>query len=171
MAEKYKPSTNDRFIARRSRLSGSRDVQLFERLHTDLCNLLLCMLPEVELQIKLIKARPSFYLINKTGESKVTFKFLDAYLMIRRVQPNPLIVSAHDKELNKGALARINITLAKLKTYISAGSKSRSIDYGELISLTKRLLFAMIQNADFNGSVETTPTNLGTMISAKFRSM
>ena len=103
MTETHIASTNDKFIARLSRLSGSRDVQLFGRLHTGLCNEPLFMLPGMQLQIKLTKARPDFYQINITADSKTTFKFLDAYLIFRRVQPNPLILSAHDKALTKRA--------------------------------------------------------------------
>jgi len=46
-AETHTSATNDRFIARWSRLSGSRDVQLLGRLHTDLCNVPLFLLPRV----------------------------------------------------------------------------------------------------------------------------
>ena len=49
-AETHTSATNDGFIARWSRLSGSRDVQLFGRLHTDLCNVLLFLLPRVSLR-------------------------------------------------------------------------------------------------------------------------
>jgi len=156
MAETHTSSTNDGFIARWSRLSGSRDVQIFGRLHTDLCNVPLFLLPRVQQHIKLAKARPSFYLMNKTADSKTTFKFLDAYLMVRRVQPNPLILSAHERALIEGALARYNITRVGLKTFaFSAGSKSRSIDNAVLTP--KRLLFTIIKNADFNGFVYTNP--------------
>ena len=94
MAETHTVSTNDGFIARWSRLSGSRDVQLFGRLHTDFCNVPLFMLPGVQLQIRLAKALPSFYLMNKTADSKTTFKFLVTYLMVRRVQSNTNLVGS-----------------------------------------------------------------------------
>ena len=67
--------------------------------------------------------------MNKTSDSKTNFKFLDAYLLVRRVQPNTLIFSAHEKKLTKRALARYNITTVDLPTFtFLAGSKSRSID-------------------------------------------
>jgi hypothetical protein len=86
MAETRTSATNDGFIASWSRLIGSRDLQIFGRLHTVLCNVPLFLLPKVQLQIKMTKARPSFYLMNKTADTKTTFKFLDAYLVVRRVQ-------------------------------------------------------------------------------------
>ena len=128
-AETHTSATNDGFIARWSRLSGSRDVQLLGRLHTDMFNVPLFLLPRVPLQIKLTNARPSFYLMNKSADTKTTFKFLDAYLLVRRVQPNPAILEAHKKALEKWALVRYNTTRVHLKTFtFSAGSKSRSID-------------------------------------------
>ena len=94
MAETHTSATNAGFIARWWRLNGSRDVQLFVRLHTHLCNVQLFLLPREHLQIKLTKAR-EIYLMNKTADRKANLKFLDAYLMVRSVQPNTLIPSPH----------------------------------------------------------------------------
>jgi len=128
-AETHTSVTNNGFIARWSRLSGSRDVQLLGRLHTDLCNVPLFLQPRVPIQIKLTKARPSFYLMNKSAVTKTNFNFLDAYLLVRRVQPNPAILEVHEKALEKGTLERYNMTRVDLKTLsFSVGSKSRSID-------------------------------------------
>ena len=55
-------------------------------------------------------------------------------------------------------LARYNMTRVDLKTFTYlAGSKSRSINNAMLEPLPKRLLFTMIKNSDFNGSVDTNP--------------
>ena len=78
MAGTHNSSKNDGFIARWSMLSSSRDVQIFGLFRTDLCNVPLFLIPLVKLQINLIKARASFCLINKTSDSKITYKFLDA---------------------------------------------------------------------------------------------
>lgn len=68
-----------------TQLSASKDIQLYGRLHSDLFNVPLYLLPGVRLQIKLTKARPSFYMMDKNAESKTTLKFLDAQLLVRRV--------------------------------------------------------------------------------------
>jgi hypothetical protein len=74
------------------------------------------------------------------------------------VQLNPAILEAQEKALEKGALAQYNMTRVDLKTFtFSAGSKSRSIDNAVLGPLPKRLLFTVIKNTDFNGSVDTNP--------------
>jgi hypothetical protein len=73
------------------------------------------------------------------------------------VQPNPELLEAQDKALHI-YFARYILTRVDLKTFtFSAGSKSRSIDNGVLGLLAKRLLFTMIKNTDFNGSVDTNP--------------
>ena len=82
MVETHTASTNEGFIAHWSRLSGTRDVQIFALLHNDLCNVPLFLLPRIQLEIKLRKAHPNFYLMNKAAYSKTTFKFPDAYLIV-----------------------------------------------------------------------------------------
>ena len=50
------------------------------------------------------------------------------------------------------------MTRVDLKTFtFSAGSKSRSIDNAVLGPLPKLLLYTMIKDTEFNGSVDTTP--------------
>jgi hypothetical protein len=96
--------------------------------------------------------------MNKSADTKTTFKYLDTYLLVRRVQPNPAILEAQEKALEKRDLVRDNMTRVHLKTFtFSAGPKSRSIDNAVLGPLPKRLLFTMINNTDCNGSVDTNP--------------
>jgi len=96
--------------------------------------------------------------MNKTTDSKPVFKFLDAQLLVRSVRPNPVILIAHNLTLNKGSLARYNLTRVELKTFIfPAGSKSLSIDNAVLGPILKRLLFTMVKNADFIGSLDSNP--------------
>jgi hypothetical protein len=83
-------TTNRGFITRWSKRSASKEIQLFGRLHSDICNASQYLLPGVSLQIRLTKARFTFYLMNKNVDTKTTFKFLDAQLLVRRVRPTPL---------------------------------------------------------------------------------
>jgi len=88
-AEKLTATANRVFITRCHRLGTSGEVHLFDRLHIHICNVLLYLLPGFRLQIRLTKARPSFYLMNKSVDSKMVFKFLDSQLLVRRDRPNP----------------------------------------------------------------------------------
>ena len=96
--------------------------------------------------------------MNKSADTKTTLKFMDAYLLVRRVQPNPAILEAQETALERRARTRYNMTRVDLKSFtFSARSKYRSIDNAVLGPLPKRLLFTMIKNTDFNGSVDTKP--------------
>ena len=90
--------------------------------------------------------------------SKTTFKFMDAQLLVKRVKPDRVTPLAHIATLNTGALAGYNMTRVELKTFtFSAGSKSLSIDNAILGRVPKRLLFTMVKNADFIGTIDTNP--------------
>jgi hypothetical protein len=87
------------------------------------------MLAGVNLQIKLTKARSSFYLMNVIANSKTTFKFLDAKLFVKRIRPHPDFLSAHNDTLKDCAIARYKLTSVELKSFTFApGSYSLSID-------------------------------------------
>jgi hypothetical protein len=110
------------------------------------------------MQIKLTKAKPSFYLMNKDAETKTVFKFLDAQLLVNRVRRSPSLLLAHNIALEKGALARYNMTRVELKSFtFSSGAQSLSIDNAVLGTIPKRLLFTMVKNTEFLGSVTTNP--------------
>ena len=79
-------------------------------------------------------------------------------LLVKRVKPDPLTTFAHIATLNTGALARYNVNRVELKTFtFSAGSKSLSIDNAVLDPVPKHLLFTMVKNANFIGTVDTNP--------------
>jgi len=74
-AENVTAMSNKGFIRLWNRISARSEVELFGRLHSDICNAPLFLLPGVRLQIRLTKVRPSFYLMNKSVDSKTVFKF------------------------------------------------------------------------------------------------
>ena len=151
-AETLTSATNRGFITRWNKLGASKEVQLFGRLHSDLCNVPLYLLPGVRLQIRLTKARSSFYTMNNDVDSKSTFKFFDAQLLVRCIRANTVMLIAHNLTLSKGGLARYNLTRVELKIFtFSARSKSLSIDNAVLGPILKRLLFTMVKNTDFIG--------------------
>jgi hypothetical protein len=93
--------------------------------------------------------------MNTVADSK--FKFLEAKLFVRRIRANPQIPLAHEKTL-KTDLARYNMTRDELKTFtFSAGPRSLSIDQAVMGRIPKRLLFTMVGNSDFIGTIDTNP--------------
>jgi len=134
---------------------------MYGRLHSDICNVPPFLPPVVRIQIRLTKAKPSFYLMNRDPESKVVFKFLDAQLLVNRVRSSPSILVAHETTFGHKVKARYNVTRVELKTFtFSGGSQSLSIDNAVLGLLPKRLLFTMVKNSDFLGSMAKNPYNL-----------
>jgi len=105
------------------------------------------------MQIKLTKAKPSFYLMNKDAETKTVFKFLDAQLLVKRVRSSTSLLLAHNIALGKEALARYNLTR------VQSGAQSLSIENALLGTIPKRLLFTVVNNTEFLGSVTTNPYN------------
>jgi hypothetical protein len=133
-----KTVTNKGFLARWNRQKQSKEIQMIGRIHRDICNVPIYLIPGVRLQIKFAKAKPSFFLMNKDKKSTTTFKFLDAQLLVRRVKANPAILSAHNTALRQGCLARYNITRVELKTFIfSSGAQFLSIDNAVIGTIPK----------------------------------
>jgi hypothetical protein len=70
----------------------------------------------------------------------------------------PRFHSAHKAVLDKGGVARYNMTRVELKSFtFSSGSQSLSIDNAVLGPVPKRILFTMKKNKDFLGSIDTNP--------------
>ena len=107
-------STNTGFIDRWNRQKQSKETEMCGRIHSDVCNVPKFLLPGIKLQIKFTKAKSSFYLTSIAADSKTTFKFLDAQLLVRRIKANPKIPIAHEKLL-KTELALYNMTRVELK--------------------------------------------------------
>jgi hypothetical protein len=72
------------------------------RLHGDVCNVATHLLTGVRVQVKLRKAKPQLYLMNKENDLKVRFRFLDAHLLVKRVKANTAILDAHNTALSAG---------------------------------------------------------------------
>jgi len=129
------------------------------RIHSDICNVPKFLLPRIKLQIKFTKAKSSVYLMSTAADSKTAFKFLDAQLLVRRIKANPKIPIAHEALL-KTELAVYNMTRVELKTFtFSSGPQSFSIDQAVIGRIPKRLLFTMIANTDFLGTINTNAYN------------
>jgi len=153
---------NKGFVKRWERQKQSKIIEIYDRLHADICNVAQFLLSGVRMQIRLTKAKDDFYLMNSHADTKTraTFKFLDAEMIVRRIRPSPKISIAHNETLSKGLFARYNVTGVELKTFtITAGPQALSINNAVLGKLPKRLLFTMVKNTDFLGSRDSNPYN------------
>ena len=103
-------TTNGGFIDRWRKMKESQTIEMYGRIHSDICKVPLYLLPDVKIQIKLTKARPAFYLMSNKADAKATLKIKEAKLFVKRIRPNPAILAAHNKTLIKGFSARYNFT-------------------------------------------------------------
>jgi len=108
---------NKGFVKRWERQKQSKLIELYGRLHADICNVSQSLLSGVCRQIGLNKSKDDVYLMNTNADSKATFKFLDAELIVRRIRPSPKISYAHTEALSKGCIARYNLTRVEFKTF------------------------------------------------------
>jgi len=68
-----------------------------------------------------------------------------------------------------GALARYNLTRVELKSFtFSSGAQSLSIENAVLGTIPKRLLFIMVKNTEFLGSVTTNPCHFRHYVLSSF---
>jgi hypothetical protein len=65
---KPQETTNAGCISRFNKLKESQMFQMYGRIHSDICNVLLYLLLGVKIQIKLTKAKKSFYLLNNKAD-------------------------------------------------------------------------------------------------------
>ena len=67
--------------------------------------------------------------MNTKADSTNIIQFLEAYLLVNRIRPNPAYLIAHNTVISKRGLARYNLTRVELKTFTYfGGPKYLSID-------------------------------------------
>jgi hypothetical protein len=157
---KPEETTNGGFITRWNKMKESQTIEMYGRIHSDICNVPLYLLSGVNIQIKLTKAKKDFYLMSNKADSKVKLVFKEAHLRVKRIRPSPAILASHNETLLNGYPARYNFTRVELKTFtFASGSQSLSIDNAVLGILPKRLILTMIKNTDYLGSLDSNPYN------------
>jgi hypothetical protein len=109
-------SKNTVFIDVWNRQKQFKKIEMYGRIHSNICNVPKFLLPDIKLQIKFTKTNSSFYLINSAPDSMTVFKFLDAKLFVKRIKANPQIKLAHEETL-KTDLAWYNMTRVELKAF------------------------------------------------------
>ena len=91
---------------------------------------------------------------SKDADSKAVLRILEAQLLVKSVRPNSAYLVAHNTALQVGAFSRYNMTKVERKTFTQAkGSHSLSINNALLGPIPKRLLFVMLDNTEFTGSL------------------
>jgi hypothetical protein len=67
---------NTGFVERWNPQKQSKEIEMYGRIYSDVCNVPKFLLPDIKLHIKFTKAKPSFYLMHHAADSKTVFKFI-----------------------------------------------------------------------------------------------
>lgn len=101
---------------------------MYGRVHANLRNLPLLLLPGLQFQIKFTKFNIVSNVLSSKADTGDVFRFLDTTLHVRHEIPSPTIHLAHAKALEK-ANARFDMNSVVLKTLtFGAVVKNASID-------------------------------------------
>ena len=100
---------NAGFLSRRALVTGSRELVMIGRIHSDIFRQDRFLLNGVELGVKLVRSKDAFNLIAANAAANVKVVITDATLMVRKVRINPGILLAHSNTLKK-ATAKYPIT-------------------------------------------------------------
>ncbi|XP_064622574.1 uncharacterized protein F54H12.2-like [Lineus longissimus] len=159
--EKVDPTaadTNSGFKTRAKFIAKSRQLDLFGRLHLDLCHQNRYLLNGVDMKIRLNRTKNTFFLMSDLG-TEVT-KITKAILLVQHVKPNPAVLTAHAKALNT-TNARYHIRRVEVKTFsVNTGTQTITRDNVFLGQVPRRVIVFMTENAAQVGAKNKNPFNL-----------
>ena len=127
------------------------------RLHTDVMNLNRYLLNGGDVNIRLIKSKDAFNLMNE-GED-VSYKTVITHisLFVRKCKLNPAVALAHAQALTKET-AKYPLKRVTVKTFsIPGGNLSATQDNLFLTQLPNRVLVSLVDSDAFNGHFQKNP--------------
>ncbi|XP_063975165.1 uncharacterized protein F54H12.2-like [Diachasmimorpha longicaudata] len=150
--------TNNGLAARQAFTKGGKTFDLLGHLHCDVFNQDKFLMNDVELRVRLIRAKDAYCLID---DSALRYKvhIEEASLIVRRVKLSPGILIAHAKMLAK-TTAKYPLTRVEVKSFVlHRGIMGETIDNAILGKVPKRIILGFVENASFNGSRKKNPFN------------
>ena len=146
-------------LARRAAFtSGSAEVDMIGRIHSDIFFQERYMLNEVNTRIRLTRSKDSFCLM-AAGDQSYKVQLTAAALFVRKVKISPSVYLAHAKTLESG-MAKYPIRRVICKTFtIPAGYLDVSHEKLFAGQLPSRLIIGCVDNKAFNGDVSKNPFN------------
>ncbi|KAG8239865.1 hypothetical protein J437_LFUL018976 [Ladona fulva] len=144
--------SNDGYTERKSWFNYSAEVELYGKLHVNIFSQTQLLMDRVDIGIRLMLSNPAFYLM-ETEEAAL--KILDATLYVQHFDINPSILLAHSKML-EGQCQR-----SELKTFtVPSGGRTLSIDNAIVGRIPNTIIFTMVDNDSYAGSITKNPFTL-----------
>jgi hypothetical protein len=95
----------------------SKVIELVGLLHADICNASTLIISGFTVNVLVTRTCREFYLIAHDPDSKVSFKILEARMLVSHIEPNPSILHAHNTTLEAGGVAKYDLTRVVVKTF------------------------------------------------------
>lgn len=136
--------------------AGGKIVEMIGHIHCDVFNQDKFLVNGVDMRLRLVRAKDTFCLIDKTTKNyKITIT--EASLLVRRAKLSPSILLAHAKTLSK-TTAKYPLTRVEVKSFVlHRGTTGETIDNAVLGQLPKRVILGFVDNASFNGDKGRNP--------------
>lgn len=144
-------------LIQRRDLFRRQPVQLCGRLHCDLFQLNRYLLSNVNVQVKLSRNKPEFYLVGEIQNSVAVIT--DCFLRVRRVKISPSLMLEHTAALEK-TNAKYPLKRVLLKNYTLPYAASKTTITGIHTGfLPNRVLIGFIKTNDYDGTLDSNPFN------------
>lgn len=146
---------NEGMKERSKHIANSRSYDLLGRVHCSLFFQQRLLLNLVDVKLRLVRSKPSFFLISSTADYNVHIDH--ASLFVRKVRVNPAVAIGHAKALEK-TTAKYPINRVLCKVYsVAQGSMSFVQDNVYLGAMPQRVIIGLVDNESFNGTFRSNP--------------
>ena len=147
------------FTKRKAAAVESHEIDMFGKLHVDMCFQNRYLLNGIEIKLRLIKSKKEFCLLG-VGDYKNILKDVGRYC--RKVKPSDAVRLAHAKALQLGT-AKYPFFRVEVKTFtIPQGNLISTKENLFLGQLPKRVIVGCIDNDAFNGTLAKNPSTSNT---------
>jgi len=147
---------SDGFTKRKAAAAENRQIDLFGKLHLDMCFQNRYLLNGVKIKLRLIRSKKEFCFQGE-GDCKICLK--DVSLYCRKVKPSDAVRLAHAKALQlstaKYPLRRVEVQTFTIPQRNLTATKQNLF----LGQLPKRVVIECTDNDAFNGTLEKNPFN------------
>lgn len=147
---------NTGWTSRKAFIALSKSVDMLGKLHLDMMFQDRYILNNVDIRLRLIRARNEFCLM---ADEAVKVQLEKVVLKVRKVRLNPAVALAHAEALETET-AKYPIKRVDCKSYtISTGLMSHTEENLFSGQLPKRIVIGMVKNSSYNGILAENPFN------------
>jgi hypothetical protein len=144
-------------FCKRNAMVLNRNFDMYGRLHVDMFLQDRLIINNVNVKVKLFRAKDSFCLMGANNAYKVEIR--KAVLSIRKVKVNPKIMLAHAAVLEKSTLKYPIRRVETKYVTITSGLTSKTLDNVSIGTLPKRVVFGLVTSAAYDGAIDKNPFN------------